>query len=362
MPRVTVLDDYQAVALASADWTPVTDRFEVDVVTRAPRRRRRPSNGCAARRSSSRCASARRSRAELLRALPDLELLVTTGMRNAAIDLAAAADLGVTVCGTDGTDNSVPELTIGMIIALHAALRRGGRRGPRGRMAAHHRSRPRRQHARASSGSAGWASRSRGWRRRSRWTSWRGRRTSRRSAPPSTASARSTSARCSRSRTSITIHMPLSERSRGLIAAADLALMKPTAVLVNTSRGPIVDEAALIDALRERRIGGAALDVFDVEPLPAGPSAADDAEHAAAAAHRLRHDRGVPVVVRAGRRGRRCVGGRVARPRPGRPGPGALIGPRARSCTDPSAALCRWPSLGWDAWLCSVPTSTPPIR
>jgi phosphoglycerate dehydrogenase-like enzyme len=67
----------------------------------------------------------------------------------------------------------------------------------------------------------------------------------------------------------ITIHMPLSSRSRGLIGADDLARMKPTAFLVNTSRGPIVDEAALVAALRERRIGGAALDVYDTEPLPA---------------------------------------------------------------------------------------------
>jgi phosphoglycerate dehydrogenase-like enzyme len=66
----------------------------------------------------------------------------------------------------------------------------------------------------------------------------------------------------------LTIHLVLSQRTRGLVAAADLALMKPTARLVNTSRGPIVSEAALIDALRERRIAGAALDVFDVEPLP----------------------------------------------------------------------------------------------
>jgi len=66
----------------------------------------------------------------------------------------------------------------------------------------------------------------------------------------------------------ITIHLPLSDASRGLVQAADLALMKPTAYLINTSRGPIVDEVALIDALRERRIAGAGLDVYDVEPLP----------------------------------------------------------------------------------------------
>ena len=66
----------------------------------------------------------------------------------------------------------------------------------------------------------------------------------------------------------ITIHMPLSDASRGLIGAADLALMKPSAYMVNTSRGPIVDEAALVDALRAGRIAGAGLDVYDVEPLP----------------------------------------------------------------------------------------------
>ena len=66
----------------------------------------------------------------------------------------------------------------------------------------------------------------------------------------------------------VTIHLRLSDRSRGLIGARELAAMKPTALLVNTSRGPIVDEAALIDALRNRTIAGAALDVFGTEPLP----------------------------------------------------------------------------------------------
>jgi phosphoglycerate dehydrogenase-like enzyme len=66
----------------------------------------------------------------------------------------------------------------------------------------------------------------------------------------------------------ITIHLKLSERSRGLVGAADLARMKPTAYIVNTSRGPIIDEAALLDALNSATIGGAALDVYDVEPLP----------------------------------------------------------------------------------------------
>jgi phosphoglycerate dehydrogenase-like enzyme len=66
----------------------------------------------------------------------------------------------------------------------------------------------------------------------------------------------------------ITIHVQLSDRSRGLIGAKDLGLMKPTAYIVNTSRGPIIEEKALLAALQERRIAGAGLDVFDVEPLP----------------------------------------------------------------------------------------------
>jgi len=67
----------------------------------------------------------------------------------------------------------------------------------------------------------------------------------------------------------LSIHLVLSERTRGLIGSRELALMKPTAFLVNTSRGPIVDEQALLEALRERRIAGAGLDVYDTEPLPA---------------------------------------------------------------------------------------------
>jgi phosphoglycerate dehydrogenase-like enzyme len=66
----------------------------------------------------------------------------------------------------------------------------------------------------------------------------------------------------------LTVHLVLSERTQGLVGAAELRAMKPTARLINTSRGPIVDETALIEALRERRIAGAALDVFDIEPLP----------------------------------------------------------------------------------------------
>jgi phosphoglycerate dehydrogenase-like enzyme len=267
-PIVTILDDYQGVALTSADWSAVQDRYTVDV-----------SNEHIAdvsvlvrRVADSRVIVAMRERTPfpdtVLRQLPALRLLVTTGMKNASIDIAAATRLGITVCGTSGTRNAVPELTLGMIIALtrnfareDAAMRAGGWQhtiGPGlsgstlgivglGRLGI-----PVADLARAFGMSV---------------LAWSPNLTQERAAPHH---VRAVSKRDLFAQSDvITIHMPLSEASRGLIGADDLAAMKPTAYLVNTSRGPIVDEAALIDALDERRIAGAALDVYDVEPLPA---------------------------------------------------------------------------------------------
>ncbi|SHF66390.1 Lactate dehydrogenase [Jatrophihabitans endophyticus] len=268
MATVVVLDDYQGVALDSADWTPITDRFDVRVETEHVADR----DELVARLRDAQVVVAMRERtafpADLLRALPELRLLVTTGMKNAAIDVPAARELGIEVCGTTGSGNAVAELTLGMMIALtrnfaaeDAGVRRGGWQhtiGPGlagltlgvvglGRLGI-----PVSRLARAFAMDV---------------VAWSPNLTAARAAEHD---ARAVSKReLFEQADVVTIHLPLSERSRGLVGAAEFSAMRPSSYLVNTSRGPIVDEAALLDALRSRRIAGAALDVYDVEPLPA---------------------------------------------------------------------------------------------
>jgi phosphoglycerate dehydrogenase-like enzyme len=266
MARVVVLDDYQSVALDCADWSPVSERYEIEVI-----HEHIAADDVRTRLLGAEVVVAMRERtpfpADVLRALPDLRLLVTTGNKNASIDLAAAAELGITVCGTTGTGNSVPEITIGMIIAVmrnfaaeDAAMRAGGWQhtiGPGlagstlgiiglGRLGI-----PVARLAQAFDMSVlAWSP----------------------NLTPDRAEEHGVTAVGKRELFAgsdvVSIHMPLSERSRGLVGTAEFEAMRPTAYLVNTSRGPIVDESALLDALRERRIACAALDVYDVEPLP----------------------------------------------------------------------------------------------
>jgi phosphoglycerate dehydrogenase-like enzyme len=267
VPTVTILDDYQNVALASADWSAVRDRYTVDVLTEHIS----DEAELLERLAGSGVIVVMRERTQLpariLQQLPALRLLVTTGMGNAAIDLGAARQSGVTVCGTSSSGNAMPELTIGMIIALtrnfaqeDAAVRAGGWQhtiGPGlsgatlgviglGRLGV-----PVAKLAQAFGMPViAWSP---------HLTAERARQHGVRAVSKQELFAESDV---------ITVHMPLSDASRGLIGADDLALMKPTAYLINTSRGPIVNEAALVDALREHRIAGAGLDVYDVEPLP----------------------------------------------------------------------------------------------
>ena len=267
-PTVTILDDYQGIALTSADWTPVRDRFTVEVITEHVA----DEDDLVRRLRGSRVIVAMRERtafpARLLARLPELRLLVTTGVRNAAIDVAAARGQGVTVCGTGGTASAMPEITIGMMIALmhnfaqeDAAVRAGGWQHTIGPGLAGH-----------TLGIVGLGRLGVPVARLAQAfdmavIAWSPHLTPERAAPHG---VRAVDKRTLFAESDVvTIHMPLSDASRGLVGAEDLALMRPTAYLINTSRGPIVDEAALLAALREHRIAGAGLDVYDVEPLPA---------------------------------------------------------------------------------------------
>lgn len=325
MPRVIVLDDYQHVALTSADWTPVTSRFDVEAVGDHLATR----DALLATLSGAQVIVAMRERtpfpAELIEALPDLRLLVTTGMKNASIDLAAASRAGVTVCGTTGSSSAVPELTMGMIIALtrrfaeeDAAVRAGGWQhtiGPGlagctlgivglGRIGT--------QVARLAQAFAMDV------------LAWSPHLTAGRAAEHGVRAVDKHELFAAAD--VVTIHMPLSDRSRGLVGRKEFAAMKPTAYLVNTSRGPIVAEDALLDALHTDRIAGAAARRLRHRAAARRSPAALGAAHAAPAAHRLRHDGHLSHLVRTGRREHPRVVGRYAAARPdagmtGPPGP-----------------------------------------
>jgi phosphoglycerate dehydrogenase-like enzyme len=277
--RVAILDDYQQVALASADWSAVRERAEIHVFTSHIGRTEALVNAL----EPFDVIVAMRERtpfdAERLSQLRQLRLLVTTGMSNASIDLEAAAARGITVCGTGGIGSSTAELTWGLILALlrHIPtedrwMKMAGRAGG------------------AAFGVGG------GW-QQTVGTGLDGKRLGvvglgrqgRRVAEigrafgmnvvawsqnldPSRAEQVGAKAVSKEelfaSSDVVTVHYKHSERSVGLVGEAELALMKPSAFLVNTSRGPLVDTEALLAALKSGGIAGAALDVYDVEPLP----------------------------------------------------------------------------------------------
>jgi phosphoglycerate dehydrogenase-like enzyme len=267
VPIVTILDDYQGVALTSADWSAVSGSYTLDVIGEHIA----DEDALTARLRDSDVIVAMRERtpfpASVLKSLPALRLLITTGPVNASIDLPAAAAAGITVCGTGGAGNAMPELTIGMIIALtrnfaqeDAAVRAGGWQhtiGPGlsgstlgvlglGRLGA-----PVARLAQAFGMSV---------------IAWSPHLSAERAAEHGVRAV--TKAELFSQADVITVHVPLADGTRGMVGADDLALMKSSAYLVNTSRGPIVDQTALVEALRGNRIAGAGLDVYDTEPLP----------------------------------------------------------------------------------------------
>lgn len=268
--RVAILDDYQRAALASADWSPVEQHADVVVYED----HLDDADALVERLRDAEVIVAMRERTPfprtLIERLPNLRLLVTTGRRNASIDVAAASDAGVTVCGTNGLDHPTAELTWALILAMlrripmeEQAIREGRWQVDLG------------EDARGKVlgvlglGRLGSQVAKVGQAFGMPVLAWSQNLTRERTDELGVELAASKEDLLRRADI-LTIHLILSDRSRGLIGAGDLQQMKSTAYLVNTSRGPIVDEDALVTALRERTIAGAALDVFDHEPLPAG--------------------------------------------------------------------------------------------
>ncbi|QGN32676.1 D-2-hydroxyacid dehydrogenase family protein [Microlunatus sp. Gsoil 973] len=203
----------------------------------------------------------------VLQQLPQLRLIVTAGMWNAAIDVDAARGLGIEVCGTGGVPHSAAELTWALILACarqlpaeDALIRAGGWQATVGMDLEGH------TLGVIGLGRLGSRVATVGMAFGMRVVAW--------STHLDHDHAGSLGVRpvtkeeLLRGSDIVSLHLKLSERSRNTLTASDLCLMKPTAYLINTSRGPLVDESALLRALREGWIAGAGLDVYDVEPLP----------------------------------------------------------------------------------------------
>ena len=268
MVRVAILDDYQQVAMSMADWSVLPKEVQVDTF----RDHLFDEGALVQRLNRYEVIVGMRERTpmprSLLQQLPELKLLMTTGMGNASFDLEAATDLGITVCGTStGGGPGTAELTWGLILSLarripkeDASVRRGGWQLSVGEGLAG------KTLGIVGLGRIGSVVAKVGQAFQMRVLAWSQNLTPERAAEVGAAYA--TKEELFSRSDFITVHLVLSERSRGLVGAADIARMKPTAYLVNTSRGPIVDEAALAAALEQRKIAGAGLDVFSVEPLP----------------------------------------------------------------------------------------------
>jgi phosphoglycerate dehydrogenase-like enzyme len=266
--RIAILDDYQDAAFASADWSKVKERAQVEVFKQPLGARAaeilQPFDGVVAMRERQRFPR------ELLTQLPNLKFIAQTGMGAAHIDFAAAKERGIVVSGTRGDGSMSAEVELAWALILAAArqiaaadrsVRTGGWQQSVGlRLAG-------KTLGVIGLGNIGARVAQIGQAFGMKTMAWSTNLTEERCREIGVAYA--DKAKLLSECDVISIHLKFSERSRGLLGAADLARMKRTAILVNTSRGPIVDQTALLAALQAGTIGCAALDVYEIEPLPA---------------------------------------------------------------------------------------------
>ncbi|WP_437985465.1 D-2-hydroxyacid dehydrogenase family protein [Sorangium sp. So ce117] len=266
--RVAILDDYQGVALRMADWRSLHPAAEVQAFTdhlddlEALAARLRPFQAVVLMRERTPFPRA------LFERLDGLRLLVTAGMRNASIDLAAATERRVQVSGTDMLPYPTAELTWGLILALFRHIPAEDRAAREGRwQTTLGLGLKGKTLGLVGLGKLGGQVAQVGRAFGMEVVAWSQNLTAERAAEVGARLVPKDDLFAGAD--VVSVHLVLSPRTRWLVGAAELGRMKPTAFLVNTSRGPLVDEAALLAALRARRIAGAALDVFEPEPLPA---------------------------------------------------------------------------------------------
>ncbi len=266
-PRIAILDDYQRVASAFGDWDRLRERADVTVFSDhlvddgALVERLAPFAVLVLMRERTRFPRS------VLEGLPNLRLIATSGMWNAAVDLHACEERGIIVSGTHSGGGGTAQVTMALLLALAQQITVVDRDVREGRWQTG-------VGEELAGKTIGLLGLGRIGAKVARLTQAFDMRTIAWSANLTDEHA----AACGAERVErdelfarsdfVSVHLVLSGRTRGLIGASEFGLMKPSAYLINTSRGPIVDESVLIDALETRRIAGAGLDVFSVEPLP----------------------------------------------------------------------------------------------
>jgi phosphoglycerate dehydrogenase-like enzyme len=266
--RCAILDDYLNFSLKLADWSRIEDRVDVTVFNQPFA----SQDSAVSALKDFEIVLAMRERTPFPRAmfeqLPKLKLLITSGMRNNSIDLEAAKDKQVVVCGTKWSKDPTAPLTMGMILELTRNIGRENARMHAGEYLQKHVGIEIEDKTLGVVGLGKLGAKVAGLAKAFGMNviAWSPNLTAERCKEVGVGYA--TKEELFSTADFITIHVVLSDRSRGLVGAADLNRMKPTSFIVNTARGPIIDEMALLETLQARKIAGAAIDVFSVEPLP----------------------------------------------------------------------------------------------
>ena len=268
MVRAAILDDYQNVAMGLADWSPIAKDVEIKVFNKpfgSQDEAIKALQGFAV-------VVGMRERTpfprKVIEALPDLKLLITTGARNNSFDVKACSERGVTVCGTGGVGSPTTGIAFGLMLEL---TRRIGFENARLKAGAPWQTTIGRDLEGLTLGilglgKLGQRSATAGKAFGMKTIAWSQNLTEEKAKAAGTDYVSKDD--LFRNADFVTIHLVLSDRSRGLVSTKELGLMKKSAYLINTSRGPIVDEKALLATLQSKSIAGAGLDVFDIEPLP----------------------------------------------------------------------------------------------